>query len=145
MCDYSLAGMSNRLAVPGEDLQVYRFPTGSLGLVSSRRRLREILFPSTAVAVCIPPGAQLRLHAIPEQMQRKLGVSAVEEVVFAQRTADANMHRDCVRFQNGKEVLLQQLQCGQRVIVLRLDWDDEPRTPGVASKEFRDSPTLVRL
>ena len=145
MCDYSLAGMSNRLAVSGEDLQVHRFPTGSLGLVSSRRRLREILFPSTAVAVCIPPGAHLRLHAIPEQMQRKLRVSAVEEVVFTQRTADANMHRDCVRFQNGTEVLLQQLQCGQRVTVLRLDCDEEPRTPGSASKEFRDSPTLVRL
>ena len=143
MCDYSLAGMSNRLAVPGEDLQVHRFPTGSLGLASSRRRLREILFPSTVVAVCIPPGAQLRLYGIPEETQRKLGVSAVEEVVFTQRTGDANVHRDSVRFQNGKEVLLQQLQCGQRVTVLRLDRDEASQAPGSIARDAHHSPTLV--
>ena len=145
MCDYSLGGMSNRLAVPGEDLRVHRFPTGSLGLVSSRRRLREILFPSTAVAVCIPPGAQLRLYDIPEQTQGKLGVSAVEEVVFTQRTADANVHRDSVCFRNGQEILLQELQGGQRVTVLRLDWDEAPRAPGSIARDSHHSPTLVRL
>lgn len=145
MCDYSLAGMSNRLAVPGEDLQVHRFPTGSLGLVSSRRRLREILFPSTAVAVCIPPGAQLRLYSIPVQTQGKLGVSTVEEVVFAQRTADVNVHRDSVRFRNGKEILLQELQCGQRVTVLSLDWDEAPCTPGLIARDSHDSPILAQL
>jgi hypothetical protein len=145
MCDYSLAGMSNRLAVMGEDLQVHRFPTGSLGLVSSRRRLWEILFPSKAVAVCIPPGAQLRLHAISEQTQRKLAVSAVEEVVFTQRTADANVYRDSVRFQNGKQILLQQLQCGQRITVLRLNSDDAPSAPASVARDPRESPTLVRL
>ena len=145
MCDYSLAGMSNRLAVPGEDLKVHRFPTGSLGLVSSRRRLREILFPSAAVAVCIPPGAQLRLHDIPEQMQRSVGVSGVEEVVFTQRTADANVYRDSVRFQNGKEVLLQELQCGQRMTVLRLAEDDALQAPESIARDAHHSPTLVRL
>jgi hypothetical protein len=145
MCDYSLAGMSNRLAAPGEDLRVHRFLTGSLGLVSSRRRLREILFPSTVVAVCIPPGAQLRLHGIPVQMQHKLGVSPVEEVVFTQRTADAHVHRDAVRFQNGKELLLQQLRCGQRITVLRLEPDDAPRAPGSVAQNSHETPTLVQL
>jgi hypothetical protein len=32
MCDYSLAGVPNRLAVEGEQLVVHRFPTGSVGL-----------------------------------------------------------------------------------------------------------------
>ena len=145
MCDYSLAGMSNRLAVPGEDLRVHRFLTGSRGLVSSRRGLREFLFPSTAVAVCIPPGAQLRLHGIPEPMQHKLGVSAVEEVVFTQRTADAYVHRDSVRFQNGRELLLQELQCGQRITVLRLEPGDAPRAPESIPENSRETPTLVRL
>lgn len=145
MCDYSLAGMSNRLAVQGEDLQVHRFPTGSLGLVSVRRRLREILFPSTAVAVCVPPGAQLRIYGISDRLQQQLGVSAVEEVIFTQRTADANMYRDAVRFRNGKEVLLQQLRSAQRATVLRLDSDDPPPAPGSTARGFRDSPTLVRL
>jgi hypothetical protein len=35
MCDYSLAGVPNRLAVEGEELQVHRFPTGALGLTSA--------------------------------------------------------------------------------------------------------------
>jgi len=145
MCDYSLAGMSNRLAVAGEGLLVHRFPTGSLGLVSQRRRLREVLFPSTAVAVCIPPGARLRLYGISERLQRQLGISAVEEVTFTQQSAEANTHRDSVRFHNGKEVLLQQLQCAQRVTVLRLDSGDTPPTPGWTTKEYHDSPTWARL
>ena len=31
MCDYSLAGIPNRLAVEGEELMVFRFSTGALG------------------------------------------------------------------------------------------------------------------
>jgi hypothetical protein len=34
MCDYSLCGIPNRLAVERENLVVYRFPTGSMGLAS---------------------------------------------------------------------------------------------------------------
>ena len=34
MCDYSLHGIPNRLAVEGEELVVRRFPTGSKGLAS---------------------------------------------------------------------------------------------------------------
>ena len=34
MCDYSLCGIPNRLAVEGEALVVHRFLTGSMGLAS---------------------------------------------------------------------------------------------------------------
>jgi len=34
ICDYSLASLRTRLAVEGEELFVYRFPTASLGLTS---------------------------------------------------------------------------------------------------------------
>jgi hypothetical protein len=34
MCDYSLAGIPNRLAAEGEQLMVFRFPTGARGLAS---------------------------------------------------------------------------------------------------------------
>ena len=34
MCDYSLGGLPNRLAVEGEELIVHRFPTQSIGLAS---------------------------------------------------------------------------------------------------------------
>ena len=35
MCDYSLGGLLNRLAVDGEELTVHRFSTHSIGLASS--------------------------------------------------------------------------------------------------------------
>jgi hypothetical protein len=35
MCDYSIAALRTRLAVEGEELVVYRFPTGSIGLTSA--------------------------------------------------------------------------------------------------------------
>ncbi len=42
MCDYSLHGFSNRLAVEGEQLLLHRFPTGTLGLASpSELQLRR--------------------------------------------------------------------------------------------------------
>ncbi|HEY7392421.1 MAG TPA: hypothetical protein VH640_28130 [Bryobacteraceae bacterium] len=118
MCDYSLAGVHTRLAAAGDQLTVYRFPSGSLGMVSARRRLREILFPSLTIAICIPPGARLLLERIPAALQHQLGISATEEVIFTQRTWEAYVHRDSVRFANGCEVSLQQLRSGQRATVL---------------------------
>ena len=59
MCDYSLAGVPNRLAVEGEQLVVHRFSTGSVGLASPCSSLS-----SKETAVCIPPGARLRLRDI---------------------------------------------------------------------------------
>jgi hypothetical protein len=83
------------------------------------------------MAVCVPPGARLRLNGIPARLQDQLEVSATEEVTFVQRTADAFTYRDGVRFANGREVLLQQLECGQQVTVLKLEWEDEA-TPDVS-------------
>ena len=39
MCDYSLAGIPNRLAVEGEELVVHPFPTGALRLASPASEL----------------------------------------------------------------------------------------------------------
>jgi hypothetical protein len=140
MCDYSLHGFSNRLAVEGEQLLIHRFPTGTLGLASpsdlwtpteppdqTRRgwwsRVKCWLSLSGKVpipAVCIPPGAQLVLRDIPQCLQQQLGVSDEEEVTFVQLSADAYSYRDAVRFNNGREVLLQKLAEGQRVDVMYL-------------------------
>jgi len=76
-------------------------------------------------AVCIPPGARILLHEIPTHLQHQLGVSSSEEVTFIQRGLEASTHRDGVRFTNGCEVLLQQLEVGQRVTVLSLDCEDD--------------------
>src|SRR5712691_10210136 len=83
MCDYSLAGVPNRLAVEGEQLVVHRFSTGSVGLASPCSSLSSKETP----AVCIPPGARLRLRDIPQALQ--LGLNATEEVTFVQLSAEA--------------------------------------------------------
>src|SRR2546423_6012593 len=102
MCDYSLHGLTNRLAVDGEDLVTRRFPNGSVGLASpldiaaaSGRRaevlrrsrwgaLRRWLGPRLNArqvpAVCIAPGARLRMTQVPEKMQRKFDIGAVEDM-----------------------------------------------------------------
>ena len=140
MCDYSLMGVPNRLANEGEELIVHRFGTGSLGLASDGecvpartegiwsniKNLFRSSGPYQATAVCIPPGAQLLLRDIPEEMQRSIRIGSAEEVVFTQLTAEVNAYRDAVRFKNGTAVLLQRLREGQRVRVLQLSLSHEP-------------------
>ncbi len=124
MCDYSLAGLPNRLAVEGEQLVVHRFPTGSLGLAPLCPDLKQLLYLSKIPAVCVPPGARLLLHDIPEHLQKRLGVGAVEEVIFVQQSMREYGYRDAVRFASGREILLQYLLCGQQVDVMSLSSRD---------------------
>ena len=129
MCDYSLAEVRNRLAVEGEELTIYRFPTGTLGFTSpaelqQRPELRgwRAWFSPRQVpcAVCIPPGAQLVLKDIPAPLQSGLGLCVEEDVVFVQTSMDAGRHRDAVRFNNHQQVLLQRLAEGQRALVISM-------------------------
>jgi hypothetical protein len=60
------------------------------------------------------------LRDIPQCLQQQLGVSDEEEVTFVQLSADAYSYRDAVRFNNGREALLQKLAEGQRVDVMCL-------------------------
>lgn len=121
MCDYSLAHVPNRLAVEGEQLVVHHFDTYTLGLAPAHRTLWDMLLHPNPPAVCVPPGARLRLRDIPQAWGQRHGLAADEEVTFVQLSAEAFIHRDAVRFVNGEEILLQRLQCGQRVDVLSLD------------------------
>jgi hypothetical protein len=141
MCDYSLTEMRNRLAADGDELLVHRFPSGSLGLRSGRRRLPEVLFPSAVVAVCVPPGARLALHDIPVALQRRFRIGSSETVTFVQQSLEVFRHRDAVRFDNGSEALLQDLAPGQRVIVLTLDLENQ-RHPGRETEPGLASPRL---
>jgi hypothetical protein len=138
MCDYSLMGIPNRLAREGEDLVVYEFRTGSRGLTpciamtntdtQTRYGVVKRLFGNLEperVAVCIPPGARLLLSDIAEDVQKSFAVGSSEEVAFTQLTATPNRYRDAVRFANGREILLQRLNTGQRVRVLQLSLMEE--------------------
>ena len=152
MCDYSLHGIENRLAVEGEILVVHRFHTGSKGLTSpnylqpdtkSKNFLvllaENFVKPSSECAVCIPDGAQLILTGIPQSLQFSAGVLATEVVVFRQRSLEEATHRDAVEFSNGKTVLLQELEEGQRVEVVALSAE-----AAAARKEALNSYIIVK-
>ncbi len=139
MCDYSLLTFPNRLARENEELMVYRFPSGSIGLVSpaelqpkceARQRrsvwqaVKAFFNPVEAcrvTAVCVPPGARLKLHDLSPEFQRDNHVRAEEEVKFEQLTAAVNTYRDAVCFENGRKVRLQHLPEGLRVTVTNLE------------------------
>ena len=144
MCDYSLHGLPNRLAQEGDDLVAHRFPTGAIGLTSPAELCRMAdstkpqkkgfwsLIKSAFMppgmpeipAVCVPPGAKLRMLDIPANLQTELGVSAREEVIFTQTGLSPHTYHDAVRFSNGRQILLQLLREGQRVQVLSLALDE---------------------
>ena len=145
MCDYSLMSVPNRLAREDEDLVCHRFEAGTVGLAScadleaeaDRKRaaqnsfwtiLKAILVGETGSvpAVCIPPGARLFVMDIPERLRNEIGVGRAEEVTFTQITAAPHAYRDAVRFRNGREILLQRLEEGQRVHVLALVPERDP-------------------
>jgi len=143
MCDYSLCGIPNRLAAEREELVVYRFSTGSIGMASLadlrvceeiRKAVPRKTFwqavkaffeePSqvaTPPAVCIPPGARLMVRNIPEDLQRRFRIGQEEAVVFTQLSSEFNSYRDAIRFRGDREVRLQDLREGMPVQVLSLE------------------------
>ena len=125
MCDYSLAGIPNRLAVEGEELVVHRFPTGSIGLASPCASVSRWWSAKEIPAVCMPPGAQLILHDVPKRLQHNLAVGAIEEVTFVQLSAIPYQFRDAVRFSNGREIRLQELSEGMGVRVLKMSLPED--------------------
>jgi hypothetical protein len=144
MCDYSLMSFPNRLAREGEELVAHRFACGAMGFASPVDLQPELIPLSLrlktvwstlwgvpnprksrcVVAVCIPPGAHLRVWDIPEYLQREIDVRRTEEVTFTQITASPFRYRDAIRFRNRCELLLQRLEEGQRVRVLSLSIAD---------------------
>ena len=76
------------------------------------------------MAVCVPPGAHLRVWDIPEDLQREIDVRRTEEVTFTQISASPFRYRDALRFRNGCQILLQRLEEGQRIRVLSLSVAD---------------------
>jgi hypothetical protein len=86
----------------------------------------------------MPPGARLLLRDIPKGLQQQLSVGGAEEVAFVQRSATPYQFRDAVRFNNGREILLQNLQCGQQVEVLSLSSGDfEHEGQGRLEEEYQ--------
>jgi hypothetical protein len=157
MCDYSLHQIPNRLAVDGERLVTYRFPTGCMGLASMPefeeafrrkegpesgwegswlRRLADWVSGGKQPkiqAVCVPPGTHLLVGALPKRFQRRSFISSGEEASFVQLTCEAYQYRDAVSFRNGRTVLLQKFPEGVQFLVLSTD----PVAGSEASQEFQ--------
>ena len=99
---------------------------------NQRRRINDDL-KRALPAVCIPPGARLHVDGIPSPMQKQFGLGRHEEVTFLQLTAEPFRYRDAIRFNNGREILLQMLSDGLRMDVLSLALAEEAPKPAARS------------
>ena len=87
------------------------------------RTVKEFLTavdPCPVPAVCLPPGARLRLEAIGADLRQRHGLDFEEEVSFEELTAAENTYRDAIAFRTGLRVRLQELPEGQLATVLSL-------------------------
>jgi hypothetical protein len=142
MCDYSLGGLPNRLAIDGEELTVHRFNTGSIGLASCcdlhkahverpvRKKtlwesIKNFLAAPSVPAVCVPPGAQLVLKTVPLDLRQIWAVEEEQNVRFVQTNADENRYRDALELPNGRTILLQEFREGMRLQVLSIGGEAE--------------------
>lgn len=147
MCDYSLQGLPNRLAVDGEALVTHRFITGSMGMASVCeldaqtkpqpvagmrgwwKSFKDWLVPdasaASVTAVCLAPGTRLLMREVPPSLAREFRLNPMEEVVFTQINAEAFQFRDALQFSGGRRVLLQHVREGLRLEVLSTSIDNE--------------------
>ena len=109
MCDYSLEMYGSRPAREFERYETTRFPSGSIGLAAPG---------DCGTAVCVQYDTRLRLENIPAHLQAALHIGPSEDVVFMR--LDHGAYRDGVRFSNGKEISLQQLNSGVSAVVTEL-------------------------
>ena len=103
MCDYSLEIYHSRPAVYEELYTLHRFRSGSMGFIAGA---------DCDTAVCMPAGTRLHLEGLNKTVQRAMDVGSAEDVVMVRLPLKGNTHRDAVRFANGREALLQNLNAG---------------------------------
>jgi hypothetical protein len=81
----------------------------------------------------MPAGVRLLLEGLDKRLQRSLRVGATEEVVMIRHPFRSHTHRDGVRFANGREVVLQDLNAGLSAMLVPRDLTDlRPRECGGA-------------
>lgn len=163
MCDYSQRGLPNRLACEGELLVTHRFPTQLIGLASAldldeaerrraeakggrrwsfafwRRRPRET-DGRQVPAVCIPPGAWLRMTHIPVELKQRWALRPVEDVRFTQTGNDPERFRDAIRLGNGRILILQTLPERICFMVLSLGADQGANELQTQARTYDFSP-----
>jgi hypothetical protein len=118
MCDYSLEMYGSKPARQGERYVTTRFNTGTVGFASPGDH---------STPVCMQCDTRLRLEEIPTILQERLGIGAVEEATFVR--LERGPFHDGVRFADGSEVTLQELQPGVTAIVTMQLENMAPLTP----------------
>ena len=121
MCDYSLEMYGSRPARESERYETVRFPSGSVGLASPG---------DCGTAVCVQYDTRLRLENIPLHLQASLKVKSCEDVTFIR--LDHGAYRDGLRFNNGREISIQQLNSGVCAVIIPVD---APRPEAVRAFE----------
>ena len=109
MCDYSLEMYGSRPARETERYVTTRFYSGSIGLVSPG---------DCGTAVCVQYQTRLTLDGVSPDVQAACNVPGIVDATFIR--LDHGAYRDGVRFDNGREVSLQQLGTEVGVNVLHL-------------------------
>lgn len=125
-----------------------RFPGGSMGLAAPCEVRQQAAWDrpdaKPLVAVCIPPGAQLLLEDIPARLRQEFSIGESEFVTFTQLGFEAYTHRDGVRFENGRELLLQRLNENQPVRILSLaNAIERQDTVTASSRRAANTPELI--
>ncbi len=92
-----------------------RFSTGTVGIASPG---------DLSTPVCMQCDTRLRLEEIPQTLQEKLEIGAVEEATFVR--LERGPFHDGVKFAGGAEITLQELQPGVTAIVTMLLEGVEP-------------------
>jgi len=131
----------NRLANEGEILVTHKFSTGSIGFVSPLElgtvqpspQCTNVEFwgkvrawfaappvRSAVPAVCIPPGARLRVQSVPDRARQAFQAKPGDEVIFTETTATWGQFRDALRIRSNQEILLQSIGEGLQVQVVSL-------------------------
>jgi hypothetical protein len=123
MCDYSLEMYGSRPAWESERYETVRFPSGSVGLAAPG---------DCGTAVCVQYDTRLRLENIPLHIQASLRVNATEEVTFVR--LDHGAYRDGIRFRNGKDISIQQLNSGVSAVVVQMV-ETMPTAPAIRAFE----------
>jgi hypothetical protein len=149
--------LPSRLAKEGEILVTHKFFAGPIGFASPEELSNAQLCSKGALsgswiqaeagvfglsvrsavsAVCIPPGARLKLLSISDAARAKFGAAAGDEVVFTQITAARNRFRDALRIGGKHEVLLQSLGRGLEIQVVSLTLTPEPNPQAARLRHY---------
>jgi hypothetical protein len=118
MCDYSLEMYQSRPARQGEEYVSNKFPSGSVGFVCRGDQ---------SVAICMACDTELRLAHISPLVQEQAQVGETEVVTFVQ--LDGPLHRDAIRFRNGRVLSLQALGPGVSAYLCEPALENRQRLP----------------